>query len=54
MKTLTARALDYPVTTGLLVASTAGQSLYYKLGWRNLSPVTVLVPRERLAELAGL
>ncbi|SEE88883.1 hypothetical protein SAMN04489740_2952 [Arthrobacter alpinus] len=54
MKTLTARALDYPVTTGLVVATTAGQSLYYKLGWRNLSSVTVLVPKERLAALARL
>jgi hypothetical protein len=54
MKTLTARSLDYPVRTGLLVASTAGQSLYYKLGWRTVSPVTVLVPRERLAEMSGL
>ncbi|MFQ4150123.1 GNAT family N-acetyltransferase [Arthrobacter sp. LAPM80] len=54
MKTLTARALDYPVTTGLILASTGGQRLYYKLGWRSLSPVTVLVPKERLAEMARL
>ncbi|MGO2540803.1 MAG: GNAT family N-acetyltransferase [Specibacter sp.] len=54
MKTLTARALDYPVTTGLLVASTSGQRLYSKLGWAGLSPVTILVPKERLAELARL
>lgn len=54
MKSLTARALDHPVTTGLLLASTGGQRMYYKLGWRSLSPVTVLVPRERLAELAKL
>ena len=54
MKTITARALDYPVTTGLVMASTAGQELYYKLGWRSLSPVTVLVPRERLDEMAKL
>lgn len=54
MKSLTARALDYPVTTGLLLASTGGQRLYSKLGWESLSPVTVLVPRERLAELAKL
>lgn len=52
MKSLTARALDYPVTTGLILASTSGQSLYYKLGWRSLSPVTVLLPKERLAEMA--
>ena len=54
MKSLTARALDYAVTTGLLLASTGGQQLYHKLGWRSLSPVTVLVPRERLAELARM
>lgn len=54
MKSLTARALDQPVTTGLLLASTAGQRLYNKLGWESLSPVTVLVPRERLAEMAKM
>ncbi len=54
MKSLTARALDYPVTTGLVLASTGGQRLYHKLGWRSLSPMTVLVPRERLAQLARL
>lgn len=52
MKTLTARALAYPVTTGLMLASTGGQRLYTKLGWRSLSPVTVLVPKERLSEMA--
>lgn len=54
MKSLTARALDHPVTTGLLVASTSGQRLYNKLGWESLSPVTVLVPKARLAQLAKL
>ena len=54
MKTLTAKALNYPVTTGLLLASTGGQRLYSKLGWRSLSPVTVLVPKERLLEMAKL
>ncbi len=54
MKSLTARALDHPVTTGLLLASTSGQRLYGKLGWESLSPVTVLVPKARLAELAKL
>ncbi len=54
MRTLTARALDYPITTGLLLASTSGQRLYSKLGWHSLSPVTVLVPKERLAEMANL
>ncbi|MDJ0317868.1 MULTISPECIES: GNAT family N-acetyltransferase [Arthrobacter] len=54
MKTLTAKALDYPVTTGLLLASTRGQRLYSKLGWASLSPVTVLVPKERLAQMTRL
>ncbi len=54
MKSLTARALDHPVTTGLLLASTSGQRLYSKLGWESLSSVTVLVPKERLAQLAKL
>ena len=54
MKSLTARALDYPVTTGLLLASTGGQRLYTKLGWESLSPVTVLVPKARIAEMAKL
>lgn len=54
MKSLTARALDHPVTTGLLLASTSGQRLYGKLGWESLSPVTVLVPKERLAEMAKM
>ena len=52
MKALTARAQAYPVTTGLLLASTDGQRLYFKLGWRSISPVTVLVPRARIEELA--
>lgn len=54
MKTMTAKALDYPVTTGLLLASTEGRRLYSKLGWRTLSPVTVLVPQKRLSEMARL
>ena len=54
MKTLTAKALAYPVATGLMLASTGGQRLYTKLGWRSLTPVTVLVPKERLAEMAKL
>lgn len=53
MRTLTARAQEYPVTMGLLLASTDGQRLYYKLGWRSLGSVTVLVPRARLLELAA-
>lgn len=52
MKALTARAMAYPVTTGLLLASTDGQRLYFKLGWRSISSVTVLVPKSRLEELA--
>jgi len=48
MQSLTARAKEYPVTTGLLLASTDGQRLYYKMGWRSISPVTVLVPRAQL------
>lgn len=54
MKTLTAKALAYPVATGLMLASTRGQRLYTKLGWRSLSPITVLVPKERLTEMAKL
>lgn len=52
MKALTARAQAHPVTTGLLLASTDGQRLYFKLGWRSLCPVTVLVPRSRIEEIA--
>lgn len=52
MKAMTARAQAYPITTGLLLASTDGQRLYFKLGWRAISPVTVLVPKSRIAELA--
>lgn len=48
MQSLTARAKEFPVTTGLLLASTDGQRLYYKMGWRSVSPVTVLVPRAQL------
>lgn len=48
MQSLSARAKEFPVTTGLLLASTDGQRLYYKMGWRSISPVTVLVPRARL------
>lgn len=48
MQSLTARAKELPVTTGLLLASTDGQRLYYKMGWRSISPVTVLVPRAQL------
>ncbi|MHA7303827.1 GNAT family N-acetyltransferase [Arthrobacter sp. TMN-49] len=53
MRALTARALEHPVTTGLLLASTDGQRLYHKLGWRSLGSVTVLVPRARLLEMAA-
>lgn len=53
IRALAARAQEYPVTTGLLLASPAGQRLYYKLGWRSLGSVTVLVPRERLLEMAA-
>lgn len=52
MKTLAARAKAHPVTTGVVLASTDGQRLYGKLGWRSLGTMTVLVPRERLAEMA--
>lgn len=52
VRTLAARAQEYPVTTGLVLASTDGQRLYYKLGWRSLGSVTVLVPRARLMEMA--
>lgn len=48
MQSLAARAKEYPVTTGLLLASTDGQRLYHKMGWRSVSAVTVLVPRARL------
>ncbi|MCQ9165151.1 MULTISPECIES: GNAT family N-acetyltransferase [unclassified Arthrobacter] len=48
MQSLAASAKEYPVTTGLLLASTDGQRLYAKMGWRNVSAVTVLVPRARL------
>ncbi|ALE07243.1 hypothetical protein AL755_20075 [Arthrobacter sp. ERGS1:01] len=48
MQSLTAHAKEYPVTTGLLLASTDGQRLYYKMGWRSVAAVTVLVPRARL------
>lgn len=48
MQSLSARAKEHPVATGLLLASTDGQRLYYKMGWRSISPVTVLVPRARL------
>ncbi|WP_104086317.1 GNAT family N-acetyltransferase [Arthrobacter sp. GMC3] len=48
MQSLTARAKEFPVTTGLLLASTDGQRLYYKMGWRSISAVTVLVPRAQL------
>ncbi|MFB9165269.1 GNAT family N-acetyltransferase [Arthrobacter psychrochitiniphilus] len=51
MKAMTARAQAHPVTTGLLLASTDGQRLYFKLGWRAISPVTVLVPKSRIEEL---
>ena len=52
MQTLSARAKEFPVTTGLLLASTDGQRLYYKMGWRSIAPVTVLVPKERLKRAA--
>ena len=48
MQTLAARALDYPVRTGLLLASTDGQRLYFKMGWRSLCQVTVLAPMDRM------
>lgn len=54
MKSLAARAKVHPVTTGVVLASTDGQRLYNKLGWRSLGTMTVLVPRERLAEMAAL
>ncbi|GAA4655494.1 GNAT family N-acetyltransferase [Arthrobacter cryoconiti] len=53
MQSLTARAKEFPVTTGLLLASTDGQRLYYKMGWRSTTSVTVLVPRARLAKMAA-
>jgi hypothetical protein len=49
MQSLAARAKEYPVTTGLLLASTDGQRLYYKMGWQSISAVTVMVPKARLA-----
>ena len=52
MKMLTVKAKEYPVSTGLLLAGTDGQRLCYRLGWRSLSAVTVLVPKARLAEMA--
>lgn len=52
MQTLAARAKAYPVTTGVVLASTDGQRLYRKLGWRSFGTMTVLVPRARLAEIA--
>lgn len=50
MQSLAARAKEYPVTTGLLLASTDGQRLYTKMGWSSVSAVTVLVPRARLEQ----
>ena len=52
MRTLAARAKAHPVTTGVVLASTDGQRLYRKLGWRSLGTMTVLAPRARLAEIA--
>lgn len=52
MQTLAARAKAHPVTTGVVLASTDGQRLYRKLGWRSFGAMTVLVPRARLGELA--
>lgn len=55
MQSLAAHAKDYPVTTGLLLASTDGQRLYAKMGWHSVGAVTVLVPRARLErDMAGL
>lgn len=54
MQSLTSRALDYPVSTGLLLASTDGQRLYFKMGWRSLCQVTVLAPMDTMrASLPG-
>lgn len=48
MQSLSARAKEFPVSTGLLLASTDGQRLYYKMGWRSVAAVSVLVPKARL------
>ncbi len=48
MQSLAAHAKEYSVTTGLLLASTDGQRLCYKMGWRSAGAMTVLVPRARL------
>ncbi|WP_427015553.1 GNAT family N-acetyltransferase [Pseudarthrobacter sp. P1] len=39
---LTARALDHSVQRGLLLASPAGQTMYTRLGWHVVCPVTIL------------
>lgn len=53
MQSLAAHAKEFPVTTGLLLASTDGQRLYHKMGWRSIGPVTVLVPRAQLLRAQG-
>lgn len=52
MQALSAQAMAHPVTTGVALSSIDGQRMLGKLGWRSLGAVSVLVPRERLAELA--
>lgn len=52
LQALSAKVQEFQVTTGLVVASTDGERLYSKLGWRVEAPVTILAPLAALKKLA--